>query len=112
MARPRRLFVPGTCYHVINRGLNRGTIFSEDIDHEWFIFLLERAAARNDVSVHSFVLMDNHYHLMATPHSATALPRTMKAVGHRYAGYYNRKHQRIGTIWNGRYRAIAILDEG
>jgi putative transposase len=104
------MFSPGTCYHVINRGLNRATLFTDDVDYEWFIFLLERAAARNDVSVHSFVLMDNHYHLMATPHSTSALPRTMKAVAQRYSGYFNRKHRRIGTVWNGRYRAIPILD--
>jgi putative transposase len=110
MARPRRLFVPGTCYHVINRGLNRAAIFTDDVDYEWFIFLLERAAAANDVSVHSFVLMDNHYHLMATAHSALALPRAMKVVGQRYGRYFNRKHHRIGSMWNGRYRAIPILD--
>jgi putative transposase len=111
MARPSRLYIPGVGFHVINRGINRAQIFGEDIDYEWFLALLERAAARHGVSVHTYALMTNHFHLMLTPGSAVALPRTMKEVGHRYVRYYNRKYERIGTLWNGRYRAIPILDE-
>jgi putative transposase len=54
--------------------------------------------------------MDTHYHLMVTPGDDKALARTMMALGRDYGGYYNRKHDRIGTIWNGRYTAIPILD--
>jgi hypothetical protein len=61
--------------------------------------------------VHGYALMTNHYHLLATPEDARGLPRTMKELGGRYVNYFNRKHQRIGTLWNGRYRAIAITDE-
>ena len=111
MARPSRLYIPGVSLHVINRGINRAPIFGEDIDYEWFLALLERAAASHGVSVHTYALMTNHFHLMLTPGSAVALPRTMKEVGHRYVRYYNRKYERMGTLWNSRYRAIPILDE-
>jgi putative transposase len=111
MARPPRIYIPGVSFHVINRGINRAPTFAEDIDYEWFLLFLERAAAQHGVAVHAYALMTNHFHLMATPRNAEALPRTMKAIGHRYVRYYNRKYSRIGTLWNGRYRAIPILDE-
>src|SRR4051812_24955382 len=110
MARRKRIYVPGMTYHVMNRGLNRAAIFEDDIDHEWFLLLVERAAGRYDSAVHAFVLMDNHYHLMVTPGNDKALAQTMKAIGRDYVRYYNRKRDRIGTMWNGRYTAIPILD--
>lgn len=111
MARPLRIYLPGVSCHVINRGVNRAATFAEEIDYEWFLLFLEHAAGRYGVSVHAYALMTNHFHLMATPGSARALPRTMKEVGQRYTCYYNRKYDRIGTLWNGRYRSIPILDE-
>ena len=96
---------------MINRGVNRAKTFTEDADYEWFLMFIERAVNRHGVSVHAYALMPNHFHLMVTPANAEALPLAMKEVGHRYARYYNRTHHRIGTLWNGRYRAIPILDE-
>ena len=96
---------------MIHRGNNRGSIFSDATDHEVFLSFLKTAAGKHGVSVHGYALMTNHYHLMATPRDARALPQTMKELGGRYVNYFNRKHQRIGTLWNGRYRAIVITDE-
>jgi putative transposase len=96
---------------VIQRGNNRGSIFRDATDHEVFLSFLKTASAKHGVSVHGYALMPNHYHLVATPEDARGLPRTMKELGGRYVNYFNRKHQRIGTLWNGRYRAIVITDE-
>jgi putative transposase len=52
--------------------------------------------------------MDTHYHSLVTPRHAHALPRTMKAIGERYSTYFNRKYDRIGTPWSGRYRALPV----
>ena len=52
-----------------------------------------------------------HYHLMVTPPDARSLPATMKELGERYVQYFNRRHDRIGTLWNGRYRGLLIHDE-
>jgi putative transposase len=111
MARQSRIYLPDVSLHVINRGVNRAKTFTENVDYEWFLLFLEGAADRHRAAVHAYALMPNHFHLVVTPTSAEALPRTMKEVGHRYARYYNRKYNRIGTLWNGRYRAIPILDE-
>lgn len=111
MARPLRSYIPGVSLHVINRGINRSPLFLEDFDYEWFLGLVERATVRNGVAVHTYALMTNHFHLILTPSGTTALPRAMKEIAQRYAQFYNRKYDRIGTLWNGRYRAIQILDE-
>jgi len=95
----------------MNRGNNRRTIFCDEVDCEWFLTILNRAAAQYHVSAHGYVLMTNHFHLLATPETPEALSRMMKVVGGRYVRYYNRKYDRIGTLWSGRYRAIPIHDE-
>jgi putative transposase len=58
--------------------------------------------------VHAFVLMDNHFHLLATPPTDEALPKMMQAVGRSYVRYFNDRHQRSGTLWEGRYKSTLI----
>jgi putative transposase len=108
MPRRSRIFIEGLSSHVIQRGNNRITIFQRAQDYEVFLELLRRATVRNPVAVHAFVLMTNHFHLLVTPTTEDALPQFMKDVDGSYVYYYNRAHQRIGTLWNGRYRGILI----
>ena len=55
--------------------------------------------------------MDNHFHLLATPATAEALPLMMQAVGRSYVRYFNQRHARSGTLWEGRYRSTLIETE-
>jgi putative transposase len=73
---------------------------------------LLRAHAREcQVAVHAYVLMNNHFHLLLTPQDAHGLPRMMQAVGRSYVQYFNRKQQRTGTLWEGRYRSTVLQTE-
>ena len=108
MARLARVSVPGYPYHVIQRGNNRQRIFTSDGDRETMRELLDENARRFDVAIHAYVLMDNHFHLLLTPNADDSLPRMMQAVGRRYVRYFNDTHERSGTLWEGRYRAIVI----
>ena len=110
--RRRRLYVPGLSAHVFQRGHNRSVIFDEASDYDHFVALMRHSARRYGTDVHAFALMSNHYHLMATPSHAKALPETMKAIDCGYTKYYNHKHGRMGTLWNARYRSKLIQDEG
>ena len=103
-----RFYVPGLSVHIIRRGINRETIFRDDRDHLVFLKILRDAATRFGLAVHGFVLMATHYHALATPGDCVALPHAMKEVGERYVRYFNRKYERIGTVWTGRYRAIPV----
>jgi putative transposase len=106
-----RLYVRGMSVHVIRRGNNRAPIFGDDNDRELFLALLETSAATQGVDIHGYTLMSNHYHLIVTPAAEKALPCMMRDLGREYVLRYNRRYDRIGTLWAGRYRPIVILDE-
>jgi len=110
MGRGSRVYVPNMSVHIIHRGNNCSVIFRDDTDRRFFLRLVQLSAGKYDVAVHAFVLMTTHVHLIVTPGDASALPRTMKMVGQRYARYFNRKYERVGTLWCGRYRSILITD--
>ncbi len=111
MARLPRLSVPDHPHHVIQRGNNRQRVFHDDADRILLLDLLSDYARRERVAIHSYVLMDNHFHLLLTPETSTGLPAVMQAVGRRYVRHFNRRYQRSGTLWEGRYRAAPVQSE-
>jgi putative transposase len=86
-------------------------IFRAHADYEVFLSFLQRAAAGRHVSIHAFVLMTNHVHLIATPHHRTSVPRMMQELGVQYVRFFNSKYQRSGTLWNSRYKAFLLDSE-
>ncbi len=111
MARLPRLTLAGHLHHVIQRGNNRQPIFADREDRETILALLADNAPKHGVAVHAYVLMDNHFHLLVTPGTAEGLPRLMQAIGRRYVQYFNRRHARTGTLWEGRYRSTLLQPE-
>ncbi|WP_313311998.1 REP-associated tyrosine transposase [Pulveribacter sp.] len=111
MARLPRLTVPGYPHHIIQRGNNRQMIFKDKADYERMLALLAEQARQCKVAIHAYVLMGNHLHLLATPETTEGLPRMMQAVGRSYVRYFNRRHQRTGTLWEGRYRSTIVQSE-
>lgn len=111
MARLPRLTLPDYPHHIIQRGNNRQPIFMDRQDFERMLALLAESARQYGVALHAYVLMDNHFHLLATPSTAEALPHMMQAVGRSYVRYFNHRHGRSGTLWEGRYRATLIESE-
>ena len=108
MARLARLSVPGHPHHILQRGNNRQPIFSTAPDRQIFVDLLHAACSKFAVALHAYVLMDNHFHLLATPEAVDSLPRMMQAVGRSYVRYYNNSQGRTGTLWDGRYKSVLI----
>lgn len=111
MARLPRLTLPGFPHHAIQRGNNRQPIFLDAADRETMWNLLCEYARQHQVAVHAYVLMDNHFHLLATPQAERGLALLMQAVGRRYVRYFNQRHGRSGTLWEGRYRSTVIQAE-
>ncbi len=111
MARLPRLTVPGYPHHIIQRGNNRQAIFAAPEDYRTLLALVEEHARAAQVAVHAYVLMSNHFHLVATPETAEGIPRMMQAVGRRYVRYFNQAQSRTGTLWEGRYRSTLIQAE-
>jgi putative transposase len=108
MARLPRLTIPGHPHHLIQRGNNRQPTFRDPDDYARMLALLAEYSEREKVAIHSYVLMSNHFHLLATPDTATGLPRMMQAIGRRYVRYFNDRHRRTGTLWEGRYKGAPI----
>jgi len=108
MARLPRLTLAGYPHHVIQRGNNRQAIFCTPADYEMLLALLHENAQKFRVAVHAYVLMSNHFHLLATPETDDGLPLMMQAVGRRYVRYFNDVQGRSGTLWEGRYRSTLI----
>lgn len=111
MARLPRFFIAGTPQHVIQRGNNRQAIFQASGERSFLLALLRRDAARYRVSIHAYVLMSNHVHLLMTPERPDGIPRLMQSTGQTYVRWFNDHHGRTGGLWEGRYRATVVEDE-
>jgi putative transposase len=111
MARLPRYFVKGVPLHIILRGNNREPIFANDEDCQFFKEALIDAVKKHGLSIHAYVFMTNHIHLLASPISEESVPKTLQSVGRRYVQYFNFRYQRTGTLWEGRYRATIVEAE-
>jgi len=107
MARPLRVEYPGAFYHVINRGNRNEVIFEGVRDKEMFLEYLDRATERFSLSIHTYCLMGNHYHLLVETAQAN-LSHAVQWLNVSYATYFNRKHQRNGHLFQGRFKAILV----
>ena len=108
MARLPRLTLADQPHHLIQRGNNRQAIFIDRADREVMLKLLGDNAQLFNIALHAYVLMDNHFHLLATPSTGDGMSLWMQAVGRRYVRYFNDRHGRTGTLWEGRYKSTVI----
>ncbi|MBI4669678.1 MAG: transposase [Elusimicrobia bacterium] len=110
MSRPLRLEYPGAFYHVLARGNERKEVFRDDEDKSRFLNFLGEASDRWALSVHAYALMVNHYHiLLETKAGMLSLP--MRHVNGVYTQFFNRKHNRVGHLFQGRFKALLIDKE-
>lgn len=107
MARPLRIEFAGGLYHVTSRGNAREDIYCNDDDRMIFLQLLYRACERYDWYCHAYCLMSNHYHLLIET-GMPSLSKGMKYINGSYTQAYNRLHQRVGHVFQGRYKAILV----
>tara|TARA_R110001599_G_scaffold64023_4_gene179429 strand:- start:103046 stop:103756 length:711 start_codon:yes stop_codon:yes gene_type:complete len=108
MARLARLVVPHHAHHIIQQGNDQQLIFRETADYMVFLDWLRDAARQFKVAIHAYVLMPSQLQLLATPSDVEGLSRLMQWVGRHYVPYFNRKYQRSGTLWQGRFKATVI----
>ena len=108
MSRLPRLAVGGHPHLIFQRGLQSQPLFVDDADRRLFLARLGEAAAACKVQLHAYVLLDSEVMLLATPEDAAGLSRMMQAIGRSYVAAFNRRHGRLGTLWQGRYRATVL----
>ena len=126
-------------YHVLNRGVDKRQIFMDKQDHFRFIHNLyefndqnrselnyykfrdfgangkiaeaEKKDRKPLVDILAFCLMPNHYHLMLSPRTEKGVPQFMQKVGMGYSKYFNQKYERVGTLFQGRYKQVLVTDD-
>jgi putative transposase len=107
MARPLRIEFPGATYHVMARGIDGREIFLSHDEKAILTGLFFGLCDRYNFTFYAYCIMDNHYHLLLTTPDAN-LSRGMHWLNGDYASWYNRKHRRCGTLFQGRYKAFVV----
>ncbi len=107
MARPLRIEYPDAHYHVTCRGNDRRKIFRDDEDREAFLDRLRKSLEIYEVRLHAYVLMSDHFHLIADTPGAN-LSDFMRHFNVAYTSFFNRRHRRTGHLYQGRFKAILI----
>jgi putative transposase len=110
MARPLRLHIPGVAYHVFARGNAKQCIFEDEADHLRFLEQLERSLERFAVDCLAYCLQWSHYHLLLVPHEH-AVSRVMQHVNSAYCQSFNRRHNRVGHVLQGRFGSRLVDDD-
>jgi putative transposase len=100
--------VPDIALHIVQRGHNRRDCFLHDTDYLVYLANLRELCACTGCSLHAYCLMPNHAHLLVTPSTAQACARLMRNLGQRYVQYFNKRHQRSGTLWEGRFKSCLV----
>jgi len=94
--------------HIVQRGHNRRDCFLHETDYLVYLANLRELSAEKGCALHAYCLMTNHVHLLVTPSSPQGCAFLMRNLGQRYVQYFNRRHMRRGTLWEGRYRSCLV----
>ncbi len=109
MARRPRIDLAGY-HHIINRGVNRADVFNNSEDKEMFLKILCKSLKSHNAILHSYCLMDNHYHLLIET-TRDNLSILMRSINANYAIYFNKLNRRTGHLWQGRFKSRYITNE-
>ena len=107
MSRPLRIEYPNAVYHISSRGNARADIFIDDTDREKFLGVLGMVVKRYNWLCHGYCLMDNHYHLLIETPDGN-LSQGMRQLNGIYTQTFNRRHNRVGHVFQGRFKAVVV----
>ena len=110
MARPLRIEFPGALYHVTSRGNARAPIFFGNSDQRLLLDMLGQVVVGSHWLCHAYCLMPNHYHLLIETPEAN-LSRGMRQLNGLYTQRFNRRHDRVGHVFQGRFKGILVERE-
>ena len=107
--RPRILSSTGI-YHVMMRGINKGDLFADGRDREKFLEIIEVTSSLGEYDIYAYCLMKNHIHLLIKE-TGDPLDRTMKRIGVSYSQHFNKKYERVGHVFQDRFRSETVENE-
>jgi len=110
MPRGARLDAPGTLHHVMVRGIEKGSIVRDDSDRTEFLHRMGLLAKTSGTSIYAFALMTNHAHILLKS-GTIGLSLFMRRLLSGYAQYFNRRHKRVGHLFQDRYKSVICEEE-
>ena len=111
MPRPTRFTVSDIPQCVVQSGINWARTFNYRDDYQFYLDSLRQAAAQYECELHAYALLPTRVQLLVTPHTELAVSQMMQSLGRRYVQYFNRRYDRTGTLWQGRYKSC-LVEEG
>ena len=111
MGRSLRIIPAGYPVHVVHRGNNRMSIFHSEADCHFFRHCLSEGGVGERVALHSYVMMPNHVHLLMTAEEDRGVSKLIQSAARRYAGYFNARYERTGTLWEGRFHSTVVTTD-
>jgi len=123
-----KVYVKDGHYHLYNRGVEKRKIFLDDDDYRVFLFLLKLYLSPKDslkgsdpkpayyskknlhgqIELIAYCLMPNHFHLLVKQSVKEGITDLMRCVNTSYAGYFNRKYDRVGSLFQGKFKAVLV----
>ena len=110
MPRRARNMSASNYMHIIVRGIGKQLLFEDDHDYRYYLTKLELYCMDTDVKVCAYCLMDNHVHLLVKGEAESVI-LLMKKIGVSYSWYYNKKYERVGHLFQDRYKSDPVNDE-
>ena len=111
MPRTARIIIPDAFYHILNRGNNKEVIFIDDVDFIFFLQQVKKYKEKFGVKIYHYCIMPNHYHFLVKSQISNDLIKFVHAIMFIYAQHMQRKYNKIGHIWQGRYKSSLIEKE-
>lgn len=111
MPRAKRICFSGAVYHVLQRGNSKQRVYIDDVDRWHFLKLVHSAKKDYGVLIYLYALMDNHFHLTLETPNATPVSKIMQYINGSYAVYFNKRHGRVGHLFQGRFKDIIVEKE-
>lgn len=106
-----RLLINNACYHIFARGNQKQIVFKDKGDFNFYLFQLRRYKRKYSFLLYGYCLMPNHIHLIGEPINPKKLPRLMQCLHRSYTAYYNKKYNKVGHLWQNRFKAKVIVKD-
>lgn len=106
-----RILIENACYHVYARGNQKQKIFIEKNDFEFYLKQLEHYKIKYSFYLYGYCLMPNHIHLMGKPAIPKKLSNFMQCLQRSYTAYYNKKYEKVGHLWQGKFKTKLIIKD-